>query len=133
MKNSDEQHAAWTEAGNRLDELVSLHETLPVLTDRQRLIRGCAAMVIGELLIRRDRPAGGWQPIETAPKDGSQIVIYWPYWSSDPFIANYSGDSGGWEGERCLTPTHAEAYPERQPTHWMPLPKPPAVDSGVAT
>ena len=71
-----------------------------------------------------------WQPIETAPKDGTEVLVFWPYWSRKPFIAFYSGDVGGWDGERCLSPTHCEAYAERAPTHWMPLPEPPEESQG---
>lgn len=74
--------------------------------------------------------AGGrWLPIESAPKDGSRFLAYWPYWSNEPFVAHYCGSSGGWEGERCVSPTHADAFPERQPTHWMALPAPPSTES----
>lgn len=67
-----------------------------------------------------------WLDIETAPKDGTPILVCWPYWSPTPCIAYYCGSSGGWEGERCLSPTHEKAFPERQPTHWLPLPSKPA-------
>lgn len=67
-----------------------------------------------------------WRPIESAPKDGTRVLVYWPYWCpTEPCIAYYSGSTGGWEGERCLTPTHEIAFPERQPTHFMLIPPPP--------
>lgn len=61
-----------------------------------------------------------WQPIETAPKDGTQILGYtvWPAltavrWAQESF---YYGRPG-WEDEFSNV--------EWQPTHWMPLPPPP--------
>jgi len=65
-------------------------------------------------------PVDGWQPIETAPKDGEDIlatdgtamlVTYW-YGASTGWLYRYT-DHGvdGWS-----------------PTHWMPLPASPAPD-----
>ena len=62
-----------------------------------------------------------WQPIETAPKDGTWIMICRPttyasklgcalvYWD-DHFACWHDGDY------------HSDHY---APTHWMPLPEPP--------
>jgi len=66
-----------------------------------------------------------WQPIETAPRDGTEIDIYIPeleqrypdaYWCS---IENcWCWDLQGLEGKRIN-------FTATPPTHWMPLPKPP--------
>lgn len=72
-----------------------------------------------------------WQPIETAPKDGRRLLVMWPYWHGNaPGIAWYCGGSGGWDSDRCLTPIHENVAPERDPTHWMPLPEPPHTTEG---
>ena len=64
---------------------------------------------------------GDWQPIETAPKDGTDVLVYElqrtmcvAYW--DDFI-NRDGKIAGWRDCQC--------YPV-EPTHWMLLPSPPA-------
>lgn len=64
-----------------------------------------------------------WQPIETAPKDGSEVLIY--------------GDLGGrvkvcwwngahWQWEYDNDVTYGQAIQSEYATHWMPLPAPPA-------
>jgi hypothetical protein len=67
---------------------------------------------------------GGWQPIETAPRDGEWVQLYWTTMpiTMYPAIGFNSGDEYGWE---CVSQTD---YGEVIPTHWMPLPKPPAKD-----
>lgn len=72
-----------------------------------------------------------WQPIDTAPKDGTKIDIWAKTWaaSSDTFqferFTNclwMKGDSMSGSSARWLNvPT---SY---HPTHWMPLPEPPVV------
>ena len=64
-----------------------------------------------------------WQPIETAPKDGKNILI-----SNDRgmFVAAFDADwdlDGWWlvsDGK-----DHERPLRGNDPTHWMPLPKPP--------
>jgi hypothetical protein len=62
-----------------------------------------------------------WQPIETAPMNGTDVLLYekgslravMGYWYEDP---NNRGLSSWWvEGGQCTA----------SPTHWMPLPNPP--------
>jgi hypothetical protein len=69
-----------------------------------------------------------WQPIETAPKDGTEVLLVrngsfrqigsWrkPCQQADGYRVN--------DGEPCWVGYSAEKrVPE--PTHWMPLPEPP--------
>jgi hypothetical protein len=56
-----------------------------------------------------------WQPIETAPKDGTDILVYD---NGVMFVTSWvdvDGWQGWWETGRVEPP----------PTHWMPLPDPP--------
>jgi len=59
-------------------------------------------------------PPPDWQPIETAPKDGTTILVFhngsmWTVLWSDVQEWHDANDYG------------------YTPTHWMPLPKPPTV------
>ena len=66
-----------------------------------------------------------WQPIETAPKDGTRVLIAWnngcdkgvvsAYWEP-----GYFGNIGWTEFQ-----LRSDYWGPDTPTHWMPLPKPP--------
>jgi len=71
----------------------------------------------------------GWKPIETAPKDGTNILgfangeittVSWFSWKLDP--ADYNDKNGHWT--LCVSGPNADDG-EWWPSHWMPLPKPP--------
>lgn len=70
-----------------------------------------------------------WQPIETAPKDNTDILLWngrfvsvgrWNicefYTRAQPYWATERGYMFGVQYDRAC-----------QPTHWMPLPEPPKV------
>jgi hypothetical protein len=59
-----------------------------------------------------------WQPIETAPKDGTRVLLYWPHWCEEAITGKWS-KRNQWES----TVVCADCGPD--PTHWMPLPAPP--------
>jgi len=63
-----------------------------------------------------------WQPIETAPKDGTDILLYRRNWhQSAPVVAGWFED--GW----YAYDHDSEQVPELGGiTHWMPLPEPPS-------
>ena len=71
----------------------------------------------------------GWKPIETAPKDGTVILV--GVWGFGPDIASASWNGKFWDMEiygyeycgyeYCGDPEFSD------PTHWMPLPSPPEV------
>lgn len=68
--------------------------------------------------------AGGWLPIEGAPKDKSNIVLLRQpcgsiangFWLAEAYAGN-----GAW----------VWPYVHKTPTHWMPLPPPPTSAEGV--
>jgi hypothetical protein len=63
--------------------------------------------------------AGGWQPIETAPRDGEYFLAWNGNWRGLArfWEPNYEGDPP-WVDETTQ-------YIVPEPTHWMPLPEPP--------
>lgn len=62
-----------------------------------------------------------WQPIETAPNDGTAVLLY----TVQGIIEGYFS-YGGWEQCVCeATYDMASAIIEGKPTHWMPLPTAP--------
>lgn len=74
-----------------------------------------------------------WQPIETAPKDGREIIVYgvrrgdWGYtddestWTGARWSAGSYGFPGSWL-ESKARPNYSTGF---TPTHWIPLPAPP--------
>lgn len=70
-----------------------------------------------------------WMPIETAPKDGTHIMVWEPtfksiefsWWGNDYNVKDYlgwlCGDGDDWSTGFYHTPI--------TPTHWMPMPNPP--------
>ena len=67
-----------------------------------------------------------WQPIETAPRDGTYVLLYWPRGDGihetvveGHFYTARDGDEFWWAVSRLEDRT--------DPTHWLPLPAPPKV------
>ena len=68
-----------------------------------------------------------WQPIKTAPRDGTPVLIWSPDASAHGIslaqFIEFEGDpdDGGWQDFWSDTSVIIDA----EPTHWMPLPEPP--------
>jgi hypothetical protein len=83
----------------------------------------------------RDATRYRWQPIGTAPKDGSRVRLFIPYLAE----AWECEDTGVWkqdEGEcGCWRFEGDDGPDDMQPTHWMPLSEPPSlaeIDAEIA-
>ena len=79
-----------------------------------------------------------WQPIETAPKDGTEVLLAYPkgYVLIGRYVDKVQMEFGKviredqyWETGRMWIPSFG---PEPQPTHWMPLPAAPKIDAEAA-
>lgn len=82
-----------------------------------------------------------WRPIETAPMDGTQVILLTPDRSSFPaqympgFLDGDGNDCWGWVAMSDLHPddwsdgvcwdVNEDGLPSQKPTSWMPLPPPP--------
>ena len=68
-----------------------------------------------------------WQPIATAPKDGTRLLLFGRYAYSRPGdeLFHYVGYWGTWDNAGGSFETWISAGPLFAPTHWMPLPDPP--------
>ena len=65
-----------------------------------------------------------WRPIETAPKDGREVLLFWPFNA----FGTPTVDTGAW----LKIPSYTEHWCRNRrpmfggdPSHWMPLPEPP--------
>jgi hypothetical protein len=80
------------------------------------------------LVLKETKMMSEWQPIETAPKDGSAILTcYAPQYDTNGFLPvairwrTYHPNAAGKPAWRTSNGTKIEAV-----THWMHLPEPPA-------
>ena len=73
-----------------------------------------------------------WQPIETAPKDGRNMLLFGRWWSDEqgrmkePLIGQWNTARDRWEF------ANAEGWWGIRPGWWMPLPATPSNAGGKA-
>lgn len=79
-----------------------------------------ALMVMADEL-RRLQEERKWQPIETAPKDGTEVLLFDAKDAPNEYVGFY--DEGGYwcYSELLVQDVTGAAYP----THWMPKPENP--------
>jgi hypothetical protein len=69
-----------------------------------------------------------WQPIETAPKDGTDIIVaFAPEVGWLSMVKWFEKRKRGW----CWVCSHTHTRHLNSPTHWMPLPSLPSVSQSV--
>jgi hypothetical protein len=72
-----------------------------------------------------------WQPIQTAPKDGTLVLLFA---DGAPCFGHYNGPSDGalYAGTASqyewFIPAEMSTFHNSLVTHWMPLPPPPEED-----
>ncbi len=61
-----------------------------------------------------------WQPIETAPKDGTEILVVYPRQGGVMQLVYWRHHYRSW-----MSKGETVSGLETNATHWMPLPEPP--------
>jgi hypothetical protein len=90
---------------------------------RERCSRCLALQAEVARLTQEQETLKSWQPMETAPKDGTNVLVCWHDGATASMFAvgHNLGDGRRWQN------THDWLHNERSwPTHWMPVPDPPA-------
>lgn len=90
----------------------------PTIYDALYEMASCSECSEGQRVLKREsvtdcNQLNGWQPIETAPKDGSILAV-----TRNGIVKQVCWNNGIWAG----------AGYDIKLTHWMPLPKPPEDD-----
>lgn len=73
-----------------------------------------------------------WEPIDTAPRDGTYVIIWSGWFGGRATIASWDDDRYAnkpiprWSSSERLY--GRRAFIDIPPTHWLPLPTPPAGD-----
>lgn len=86
-----------------------------------------AAWIAERLNLAAKMEAQGWQPIDTAPRDGTDILLGCATWARAE-LGQWSPQTGAWftdggsyeDGEVANGPDEVDS-----PTHWQPLPRNP--------
>lgn len=103
------RHAEALRLAEKLETWTNLH---PVMKDAAAELRHLHALT----------QTGGWQPIETAPKDGSKFLA-WRRHSTLPLIVAYNDEYDQYE---CI-----DGHLVYSLTHWQPLPPSPAAEAAA--
>lgn len=109
-------YAQWCRARYMRQHLDRNYEIVPVYA-------GDPVTLIGDQQPAKDSVSSGLQPIDTAPKDGSRILLYYGRgfcvcgsWDSDKLSRN---PRPYWANDHHRT----QAARQNPPTHWAPLPQ----------
>lgn len=66
-----------------------------------------------------------WQSMDTAPKDGTKIIVFRPVHDGD-YIPMVGVD---WWGTFGSVETWGKSRPDTQPVAWQPMPEPPSIQT----
>lgn len=103
-----------------------MNQTATKLSQSDPLTDVRAARLLEALDAERSRTVAArnaWQPIATAPRDGTTVLL-WVRWQNappGPAIAQWDGLRSGWKRLGVARPIASTIV-----THWLPLPAGPA-------
>lgn len=70
-----------------------------------------------------------WQPIETAPKDGTLILTFYPELHGQERYSLRYWSRGDWGNiKEAWSDQWRQIKPSNDPTFWAPLPSPPVAE-----
>src|SRR5690606_4479990 len=113
------------------EQLAEAEHTVSAQTAEIEKLQGEVEQLTAALEAARE---GGWQPIETAPKDGTRVLL-WFGWHDLPVVGDFR--YGRWWSVHSLggnlSHTNGMDWEEEEevmkPAYWRPLPPPPDLES----
>jgi len=107
---------------DRIEEIRADYENisseLTVLPSEYQIGWDDLGFILDTLATREAGMVREWEPIETAPKDGTVVLIAM---RNDYGAGAFSVRSGWWMNTGCR-PDWSCCISSQKPTHWMPLP-----------
>lgn len=79
-------------------------------------------LILKQEILRRLALVSKWFSIETAPKNATRVILYIPGFRGDKIWTGFRLNIN-YEKQWCYS--GGILNKDEQPTHWMPLPKPP--------
>jgi hypothetical protein len=76
--------------------------------------------------LKRELSSRRWQPIETAPQDGTSLLGWWSHEEKVLHTHWLDNSKTAWPWCGWKAPSLQVSHPKAKPTHWMPLPVRPA-------
>jgi hypothetical protein len=99
--------------------LLTVSEAAAVKTEARLWLRAWQKEIAGIRAV----PQSLWQPIETAPQDGTRILATGGGLGKEVEAVTYNERVGCWSAETCtLDDTDHEPDGYNRPTHWQPMP-----------
>lgn len=97
---------------------VNLDDNIEIAAKVVATIRNQIETLVSETARLRAELENRWLPMETAPKDGTPIIVAYDA-TGDVLVVYFCSEIGHWRewaGNPCY---------RHYPTHWMPIPPPP--------
>lgn len=144
------QHGAIEADRHKVVELIRKYRaaekrTDTMMTDHEQHLAALARILCGEVTPMSSGPrraqhtsalayaidnlkaSPAWLPIDTAPKDAGNVLLFLPIHGGQVWLGHWGGsdEAKGWRSD------HGGAWLENKPSHWMPLPAAPALEAAA--